>query len=157
MVRLLLIPDGPAVSPFPSLRAALLSNDEAARVIVFEDLALSVRLGADDSERHAPQRVLVSAELLVVPALPLGADDLAEVVDYDAIHRDIAALAEAPHVDLQETLAERVAELCLKPRDVAAVEVYLRKVDVYPDCRSVGIRVLRTRRSLPMPRIIAGP
>ena len=31
-------------------------------------------------------------------------------------------------------------------RDVAAVEVHVRKVDVYPDCGSVGIRVLRTRR-----------
>ena len=134
------------MSPFPSLRAALLSNDEEARVIVFEDVELPLRIGAYESERHAPQRVLISAELLVVPAVPLGSDDLAEVVDYDAIHRDIAALAQAPHIDLQETLAERVAAVCLKPRDVAAVEVYVRKVDVYPDCRSVGIRVLRTRR-----------
>ena len=136
------------MSPFPSLRAALLSNDEAARVIVFEDIGLDLRIGAYASERRGPQRVVVSAELLVVPAVPLGADDLAEVVDYDAIHRDIVALAAAPHVDLQETLAERVAALCLKPRDVAAVEVYVRKVDVYPDCRSVGIRILRTRRGL---------
>lgn len=135
------------MSPFPSLRAALASNDEAARVIVFEDIALAVRIGAYASERLAPQRVTISASLLVVPAAPLGADDLAEVVDYDAVHRDIVALAEAPHVDLQETLAERVARLCLKPRDVAAVEVHLRKVDAYPDCRSVGIRIVRTRRS----------
>ena len=134
------------MSPFPSLRAALLSNDEAARVIVFEDIELAIRIGAYEAERHAPQRVRISAELLVVPAAPLGADDLAEVVDYDAIHRGIAALAGEPHVALQETLAERVAALCLVPRDVAAVEVYVRKVDVYPDCRSVGIRVLRTRR-----------
>lgn len=134
------------MSPFPSLRAALLSNDEAARVITFEDIALAVRIGAYESERHAPQRMLVSADLLVVPAAPLGADDLAEVVNYDAIYQDIAALAEAPHVDLQETLAERVAAICLTPRDVAAVEVHVRKVDVYPNVRSVGIRILRTRR-----------
>jgi dihydroneopterin aldolase len=136
------------VSPFPSLRAALLSNDEAARVIVFEDLELCLRIGAHAAERDGPQRVLVSAELLVVPAAPLGADDLAAVVDYDAIHGAILALAAAPHVALQETLAERVARLCLAPPDVAAVEVHVRKPDAYPDCRSVGIRVLRTRRSL---------
>lgn len=139
---------GTAVSPFPSLRAALLSNDEAARVIIFEDIALAVRIGAYESERHAPQRVLVSAELLVVPAAPLGTDALAEVVDYDAIYRDIAALADAPHVDLQETLAEQIATVCLEPPDVAAVEIHVRKVDVYPNVRSVGIRILRTRRSV---------
>ncbi len=134
------------MSPFPSLRAALLSNDEAARVITFEDIALAVRIGAYESERHAPQRVLVSAEILVIPSVPLGADNLAEVVNYDAIYQDIAALAGAPHVDLQETLAEQVAAICLTPRDVAAVEVHVRKVDVYLNVRSVGIRVLRTRR-----------
>ncbi|MGI3901617.1 MAG: dihydroneopterin aldolase [Janthinobacterium lividum] len=134
------------MSPFPSLRAALLSNDEAARVITFEDIALAVRIGAYELERHAPQRVLVSAEILVIPSVPLGADNLDEVVNYDAIYQDIAALAEAPHVDLQETLAEQVAAICLTPRDVAAVEVHVRKVDVYLNVRSVGIRVLRTRR-----------
>ncbi len=135
------------MSPFPSLRAALLSNDEAARIVVFEDLALSVRIGAHPGERHGPQRVLVSADLLVVPAVPLASDDLADVVDYDAVKRAIAALADAPHVDLQETLAERIAQICLQPRDVLAVEVYLRKIEVYPDVRSVGIRILRTRRA----------
>ncbi len=135
------------MSPFPSLRAALLSNDEAARVIVLEEIALAVRIGAYESERHAPQRVLVSAELLVVPAAPLGTDDLADVVDYDAVYREIAALADAPHIDLQETLAERIAAVCLTPRDVAAVEVHVRKIDVYPNVRSVGIRILRTRRT----------
>lgn len=123
-----------------------MSNDEAARVITFEDIALAVRIGAYESERHAPQRVLVSAEILVIPSVPLGADNLAEVVNYDAIYQDIAALAGAPHVDLQETLAEQVAAICLTPRDVAAVEVHVRKVDVYLNVRSVGIRVLRTRR-----------
>ena len=90
--------------------------------------------------------MLISAELLVRPAVPPGADRLDEVVDYDAIHRDIAALADAPHVDLQETLAETVARLCLKPRDVVAVSVHVRKPDAYRDCASVGIRVVRTKR-----------
>ena len=127
------------------------AHDETARTIVFEDIALAVRIGAYAAEMLAPQRVLISAELLVRPGAPLAGDDLAHVVDYDAIHRDIAALADAPHVALQETLAERVARICLKPPRVAAVEVYLRKVDVYPDCRSVGIRIVRTRASLTGP------
>lgn len=133
------------MSPFPALATALASNDETARVIVFDGIALSLRIGAHASERHAPQRVLISAELLVVPAAPLGSDSLGDVVDYDAIHRAIAALAEAPHVDLQETLAETVARLCLAPREVAAVSVTVRKPDAYRDCASVGIRIVRTR------------
>ncbi len=83
--------------------------------------------------------------MLVVPPVALASDRLDEVVNYDTIHGAIMALADAPHVELQETLAETVARICLAPPDVVAVEVYVRKVDVYPDCDSVGIRILRTR------------
>jgi len=133
------------VSILPSLTATLALHDNAARVIVFEDINLAVRIGAYASERLRAQRVRISAEVLVLPDTALRADRLDEVVDYDALHRRIVALAEAPHVDLQETLAEAVARICLAPPQVAAVEVYVRKLDVYSDCASVGIRILRTR------------
>ena len=136
------------MSLLPSLRSAIEENDETARTIVFEDIELALRIGAYEAEMHAPQRVLLSAELLVLPGAPLAGDDLAEVVNYDAIHRAIMTLADAPHVMLQETLAERVAQICLTPPTVAAVEVYVRKVEVYADCRSVGIRIVRTRASV---------
>ncbi len=131
--------------PFPRLATALASNDNAAHVIVFEDLDLAIRIGAYASERHEAQRVRISIEILVVPAARRESDRLDAVVDYDAIHRDVAALADAPHVDLQETLAERIAALCLKPRDAVAAEVHVRKLDAYAHCGSVGIRVVRTK------------
>lgn len=133
------------MSILPSITPTLAANDNAARIIVFEDIDLAVRIGAYASERLKAQRVRISAEVLVLPDTALRADRLDEVVDYDALHRRIVALAEAPHVDLQETLAEAVARICLATPQVAAVEVYVRKLDVYPDCASVGIRILRTR------------
>ena len=132
------------MSSFPRLDA-LTTIDNRARVIVFENLELRVRIGAYAAEKLAAQRVRISVELLVVPPIALASDHLDEVVNYDTIHGAIAALADAPHVELQETLAEAVARICLAPPDVVAVEVYVRKVDIYPDCDSVGIRILRTR------------
>ena len=134
------------MSPFPPRLDALIAVDNRARVIVFENLDLAIRIGAYASEKLAPQRVRLSIEMLVVPPVVLASDHLEEVVNYDTIHGAIMALADAPHVELQETLAETVARICLAPPDVAAVEVYVRKVDVYPDCDSVGIRILRTRQ-----------
>ena len=130
---------------FPRLNA-LTAVDNRARVIVFDNLDLAIRIGAYASEKLAPQRVRISVELLVVPPAALAADRLDEVVNYDTIHGAITALADASHVELQETLAETVARICLAPADVVAVEVYVRKIDVYPDCDSVGIRILRTRQ-----------
>ena len=132
------------MSLFPRLDA-LTAVDNRARVIVFENLDLEIRIGAYAEEKLAAQRVRISVEMLVVPPVALASDRLDEVVNYDTIHGGIMALADAPHVELQETLAETVARICLEPPDVVAVEVYVRKVDVYPDCDSVGIRILRTR------------
>lgn len=133
------------MSPIPNLRTTLASIDNTARVIVFETIELALRIGAYASEKLASQRVLISVEMLVRPERAPSSDRLADVVDYDAIHRKIVKLAEAPHVELQETLAESVARICLGPREVAAVEVYVRKIEAYPDCGSVGIRILRVR------------
>ena len=132
------------MSLFPRLDS-LTAVDNRARVIVFENLDLEIRIGAYAAERFAAQRVRISVEMLVVPPVALASDRLDQVVNYDTIHGAIMALADAPHVELQETLAETVARICLGPSDVVAVEVYVRKVDVYPDCDSVGIRILRTR------------
>ena len=120
---------------------------DGARVLVFEDIELSLRIGVYAAEKRAPQRVRISAELLVLPAVAEPDDRIENVLDYDAIHRAIAGLADEPHVELQETLAERVAAICLQPAEVAAVAVYVRKLDAYPDCASVGVRIVRRRRA----------
>lgn len=125
--------------------ADLAAPGARVRVLVFEDIDLALRIGVYDTEKRAPQRVRISAELLVVPAVPDPDDRIEQVLDYDAIFRAIGALAQAPHVELQETLAERVAALCLEPAEVAAVSVYVRKLDVYPNCASVGVRIVRRR------------
>ena len=130
---------------FPDLAADLSGTDNEARVIVFEDIALNLHLGAFEAERHSAQRVLISAEVLVRPADARHGDRLDKVVGYHLIHDAILALEQGPHIDLQETLADAVARICFEPAEVAAVKVYVRKLDVYPDCRSVGIRIVRSR------------
>ena len=129
----------------PDLRDDPAAIDNRAWVIVFEDLDLEIRIGAFEAERHAPQRVRISAELLVRPTKALAEDRLDNVVGYHLVHDAIARLAERSHVDLQETLAEDVARICLEPPEVVTARVYVRKLDVYPDCRSVGIRIVRTK------------
>ncbi len=129
---------------FPDLSSASL-NDNAARVIVFEDFELSVRIGAYEAEKLRPQRMRITVELLVRPSDPDHGDRLDKVVDYAAIHDAVMALAGKPHIELQERLADEVARICLEPAEVEATRVYVRKLDAYPDCASVGIRIVRTK------------
>ena len=131
---------------FPHLRGDLSANDNTARVLVFEDFDLPIRIGVYDEEKQGPQRVRISVEILVLPHVAAHGDDFRKVVDYGALHSKIRALAKGPHIELQETLADEVARICLEPAEVAAVEVYVRKLDIYADCKSVGVRIVRTRQ-----------
>jgi dihydroneopterin aldolase len=137
------------MSVFPDLRGSLSSNDNEARVLVFEDVDLPIRIGVYPQEKLAPQRVRISVELLVLPSRTQHGDRIENVVDYDRIHGAILELAERPHIELQESLADEVARICFEQAEVAAVQVYVRKLDVYSDCRSVGVRIVRTRPEPP--------
>lgn len=129
----------------PDFLDALPDRPGASHVIVFEDLDLTLRIGVYETEKRAPQRVRISVEVLVVPADPHHEDRIDKVVDYSKIHDAIMDLATKPHVELQERLAEEVAQICLAPDGVVAARVYVRKLDIYEDCASVGIRIVRTR------------
>ena len=137
------------MSHFPDLHGDLSGNDNQARVLVFEDIELPIRIGVYPQEKLAPQRVRISVELLVLPTRTQHADRIDNVVDYDGLHRALVGLADRPHVELQESLADEVVRICFEQDEVAAVQVYVRKLDVYGDCKSVGIRIVRTRPAPP--------
>jgi dihydroneopterin aldolase len=115
------------------------------RVFV-RDLVLPFRIGIYDYEHLAPQRVRVNADLLVEGAE--ADDDFDRVLNYETIVDGVRALARAGHINLLETLAERVMDLCLDDPRVLAARVAAEKLDVYPEAESVGV-VLRRRRHRP--------
>jgi 7,8-dihydroneopterin aldolase/epimerase/oxygenase len=67
------------------------------------------------------------------------------VLDYGKVMDDIITLAQSEHVNLNETLAERIAQKCLADRRVERVRVSIAKPDVTRSCKSVGIEIERSR------------
>jgi dihydroneopterin aldolase len=57
--------------------------------------------------------------------------------------RAVREIVASGHVQLIETLAERIAEVALEDRRVAGVRVRVEKLDVYADAASVGIEIER--------------
>src|SRR5215469_4967027 len=116
---------------------------EGYRVFV-RDLVVPCSIGIYPREKGLRRRVRVNAELLVDEPIARS-DDFAEAVNYETIVAGIKAIAEAGHINLVETLADRVATLCLADRRVASVRVVIEKLDVYPEAESVGITLERRR------------
>jgi dihydroneopterin aldolase len=100
-------------------------KDEAGRwrLVRVRDLVLSASIGIYDHEKQAPQRVCVNVELKVREAdAPLG-DDIANVLSYEDIVNGIKAIVAGGHINLVETLAERIAEFCLADPRVAQARI----------------------------------
>jgi dihydroneopterin aldolase len=79
------------------------------------------------SERRDGQVFVVDAAL-TVPAP--ASDDLADTVDYGVLSERLAAVVAGEPVDLIETLAARLADVCLEDPRVASVEVTVHKPEV---------------------------
>lgn len=118
-----------------------------SRRVLVRDLVLACEIGAFRHERGAPQRVRINVDLAVREdrALPI-ADDLRNVVCYDEIVGGIRRLTGAGHVSLVETLAERIAEMCLADARIRIARIRVEKLDIYPDAASAGIEIERFNR-----------
>jgi dihydroneopterin aldolase len=123
---------------------------QATRRMFISDLVLAASIGVYSHEHETRQRVRINVELAVlddgaqnVSRIAIGADELARVVDYEAIVNNIRAITTAGHIQLVETLAERLAEACLADARVRRVRVRVEKLDVFADAAAVGVEIER--------------
>jgi dihydroneopterin aldolase len=110
------------------------------------DLILSGRIGILDRERRGPQRLRLNVELLL--NWPVDAnDDYRRVLNYETIIAGIRQIVGAGHINLVETLADRIIGLCFGDDRVIAATVRVEKLDIYSDADSVGVVLTRRRPS----------
>lgn len=115
-----------------------------SRVFV-RDLMMTAKIGLHQHERLAEQRVRINLDLTVAdnPAID---DDYDNVVCYGGLVTGVRRVIGAGHVNLAETLAERIAEMCLEDRRVLSARVRVEKLDVFPEAASVGVEIERFQR-----------
>lgn len=123
-------------------------DGESYRIFV-HDLVLMCRIGAYPEERLKTQRVRFNLDIRVrAPREPLD-DDVARVLSYDTIISDIRELTGRGHINLVETLAAQIADICLADPRVTNVRVAVEKLDVEPAASGVGVEIERRRRTYP--------
>jgi dihydroneopterin aldolase len=132
-------------SPAAKIAVAQPAPTFGIRHVLIEDLELMTMIGVHDAEHRAPQRVLVNVDLAVREAGPATGDRLDDVLDYSVIVGKIEETVKAGHINLVETLAERVATRCLEDPLVMSVKVRIEKPDVIANAGSVGVEIRRAR------------
>lgn len=130
-----------------------MTDDSAGRRGLYRlfvrDLVVLCRIGVEEEERRTPQRVRIGLDLTVAESPePLG-DDPAGVVCYGELTRRVRAVATARPVRLVETLAERLAAVCLEDARVRSARVWVEKPDVFADAAAAGVEIERFNRAPP--------
>jgi dihydroneopterin aldolase len=83
--------------------------------------------GVLPAEREHGQEFVVDADLDVDTTAAAASDDLADTVDYAALAVALAAVVSGEPVNLIETLADRLAAVCLRDERVVHVRVVVHK------------------------------
>ncbi len=130
------------VSPLPRAGQATQPATPVRRVFI-RDLVVSCLIGVHRHERDGKQRVRLNLDLAVVDGAAPVEDRLANVVCYETIVAGVRALVDAGHINLVETLAERIAAMCLDDPRVRRATIRVEKLDVFSDAASVGVEITR--------------
>ena len=115
-----------------------------SRRLFVRKLVIDCAIGIHAHERGRTQRVALDVTLDIAEPDAAHGDRIAEVVSYDDVIAGIRAIVAEGHINLVESLAERVADMCLADSRVASVNVRVEKLDVLSDNAVVGIEIERS-------------
>ena len=113
------------------------------RTLFVADLELRCAIGVHAHERGRRQRVVVNVALTIAEPDADHGDRVAAVVSYEDIVDGIGRLADAGHINLAETFAERIAAFCLDDPRVRCARVRVDKPEAFEGAASVGVEIER--------------
>lgn len=111
--------------------------------IEIRGLEIHPHIGVPEAERAVAQRLLVDLRLTPRRGFASMPDDIAATVDYFVLSQRVVALAGARPRRLIETLADEIANLCLREFALRRVEVTVRKF-ILPNAEHVAVRCVRS-------------
>ena len=117
----------------------------AIRHVFIRDLLLDAQIGVHAHEKGAAQPIRVNVDLTVSEAA--HGDQLANVVCYEDVVNQIKAIVVERHLNLVETLAERIAAACLADPRVKVARIRIEKLNAIREAVSVGVEIERSANS----------
>ncbi|WP_374367598.1 dihydroneopterin aldolase [Dongia sp.] len=122
----------PQAAPAPTMR------------VFIRDLVLPCSIGIHQHERLAQQRIQINVEMTCLEHPDIN-DDVDNVVCYATAVMGIKAVVADGHTNLVETLADRIATICLRDHRVLSAKVRIDKLEVFKEAYSVGVEIERHR------------
>jgi dihydroneopterin aldolase len=129
----------------PMISHHVASAASGLRHVFVRDLDLMALIGIYEHEKRDPQRIIVNIDLSVIEGEGPKDDDIGHVVSYEIVVKKVEAIIAEGHINLVETLCEKIAASCLTDKRVMAARVRVEKPDIIKNARSVGVEIERAR------------
>ena len=113
--------------------------------VFINDLVVRGIIGVNDSERKAPQEIVINLDLFTDLRRAGATDDIADCIDYQMVAEKVMAHAESSRRFTVEALAADIARIGLGEPGVERVRVRVEKPGAVRSCRSVGVEIERVR------------
>jgi 7,8-dihydroneopterin aldolase/epimerase/oxygenase len=114
------------------------------RHVFIRNLEILAQIGIHGREKGTLQPVRINIDLAVEDAAVVE-DSLESVVDYETITNRIRTLTAKGHINLAETMAERIATLCFEDRRIKTARVRVEKLYALPGAEAAGVEIERNR------------
>ena len=115
--------------------------------ILINDLTLDAFIGIHDFEKKKKQKIAISLSLDVNDNISGIEHKIENFVSYEHIVADIKSILKSGHIDLLETLGEKIVDLCFMDERVMTIKLKLEKLEVFKETKSVGIEIFRKKTS----------
>ncbi len=129
----------------PLISHHVASAASGLRHVFVRDLDLMALIGIYEHEKTNPQRIIVNIDLSVQEGYGPQDDDIGHVVSYEIVVKKVEQIIADGHINLVETLCEKIAAACLRDKRVVAARVRVEKPDIIRNARSVGVEIERQR------------
>lgn len=112
--------------------------------IHINDLVGRCIIGLKEEERQEKQEVIINITLFTDLKKAAKTDSLEDTIDYSQLKGDILNTVENSKFHLIESLAEEVADICLKNKKIKQVKVSVQKPGALRFTKSAEVEITRS-------------
>ena len=113
------------------------------RHVFIRDYLTKCLIGIYNHEKENEQRVRINVDLAVLEGEVQINDEIMNVICYENLLKSINKIINCGHVNLVETLADRIVLMCLEGEMVVSARVRIEKLDILENEASVGVEIER--------------
>ena len=127
-----------------SIQPILHRSHPNIRHVFVRDLVIPALIGIHKHEKDGHQNIRINLDMEIPETENSIKDRLSDVVCYEEIVEGIREIVNTGHINLVETLADKIAARILMDRRIERVRVKIEKLDIFADASSVGIEIERS-------------